>query len=47
MVKNFSKKFGSPENTIFVMGDHDKGSYHMKGIEPVISKKFRIIFRNA
>jgi hypothetical protein len=41
MVKNFQNKFGSPKNTIFVMGDHDKGNYHMKGIEPVISKKFR------
>jgi transposase len=47
MVKNFQNKFGSPKNTIFVMGDHDKGNYHMKGIEPVISKKFRKIFRNA
>jgi hypothetical protein len=47
MVNNFSKKFGSPENTIYISGDHDKGSFHMKGIEPVISKKFRRIFRNA
>jgi hypothetical protein len=47
MVKNFQKKFGSPENTIYISGDHDKGSFHMKGIEPVICKKFRRIFRNA
>jgi|688.fasta_scaffold106123_3 hypothetical protein len=47
MVNNFSMKFGKPGKTIFVMGDHDKGSYHMKGLEPVISKKFRRIFRNA
>ena len=47
MVNNFSKKFGSPENTIFVMGDYDKGNYHMKGLEPVICKKFRKIFKNA
>ena len=47
MVNNFSKKFGSPENTIFVMGDYDKGNYHMKGLEPVICKKFRRIFKNA
>ena len=47
MIKNFSKKFGSPENTIYVMGDYDKGSYHMKGVEPVICKKFRRIFKNA
>jgi hypothetical protein len=47
MVKNFQNKFGSPKNTIFVMGDYDKGSYHMKGLEPVISKKFRRIFKNA
>ena len=47
MVKNFQKKFGSPENTIYISGDYDKGSYHMKGIEPVICKKFRRIFKNA
>lgn len=47
MIQNFSKKFGSPENTIYVMGDYDKGSYHMKGVEPVICKKFRRIFKNA
>ena len=47
MIQNFSKKFGNPENTIYVMGDYDKGSYHMKGVEPVICKKFRRIFKNA
>jgi hypothetical protein len=47
MVKNFSNKFGKPDNTIFVMGDYDKGDYHMKGLEPVICKKFRRIFKNA
>ena len=47
MIQNFSNKFGSPENTIYVMGDYDKGSYHMKGVEPVICKKFRRIFKNA
>jgi len=31
LIKNFEKKFGKPENTIYVMGDYDKGSYHMKG----------------
>ena len=47
MIKNFSNKFGEPDTTIFVMGDYDKGDYHMKGKEPVICKKFRRIFRNA
>ncbi len=47
MVKNFSNKYGKPDKTIFVMGDYDKCSYHMKGKEPVICKKFRRIFRNA
>jgi len=47
MVKNFSNKYGSPDNTIFVMGDYDKGDYNMKGVESVICKKFRRIFRNA
>jgi hypothetical protein len=47
MIKNFSNKFGKSENTIVIMGDYDKGSYHMKGVEPVICKKFRRIFKNA
>ena len=29
------------------MKDYDKGSYNMKGIEPVIYKKFRRIFNYA
>ncbi len=47
MINNFQNKYGNPEETIFVMGDYDKGDYHMKGKEPVICKKFRRIFRNA
>ena len=46
MISNFTKKFGKPQDTIFVMGDYDKNE-HMKGIEPVICKKFRKLFRNA
>ena len=29
------------------MGDYDKGDHNMKGVEPVICKKFRRIFKNA
>ena len=47
MITNFKKKFGGPDKTIFVIGDYDKGSYHMKGVEPVICKKFRKLFKNA
>lgn len=47
MIKNFKNKYGKPEETVFVMGDFDKGNYHMKGKEPVICKKFRRIFRNS
>ena len=47
MIHNFQKKYGKPDDTVFVMGDYDKGDYHMKGKEPVICKKFRRIFRNA
>jgi hypothetical protein len=47
MIKNFKKKFGNPENTICVMGDFDKSNNHMKGIEPVICKRFRKLFRNT
>jgi hypothetical protein len=47
MIQNFKNKYGKPEETIFVMGDYDKGDYHMKGKEPVICKKFRRIFKNS
>ena len=47
MINNFKNKFGTPDKVIIVFGDHDKGSHNMKGIEPVICKKFRRIFKNA
>jgi hypothetical protein len=47
MIKNFRNKFGSADNTVFVIGDYDKGSYNMRGCEPAICKKFRKIFKNA
>jgi hypothetical protein len=47
MIINFKKKFGKPENVICVMGDFDKGNNHMKGLEPVICRRFRKLFRNA
>lgn len=46
MIKNFEKKFGSNKEILIAMGDHDRLG-HMKGLEPVICKKFRRIFRNA
>jgi hypothetical protein len=47
MIKNFTNKFGNPKDTLFIMGDWDKGDYNMKGKEPTICKKFRRIFKNA
>jgi hypothetical protein len=47
MIKNFENKFGQPKDVIFVVGDYDKGDHNMKGVEPVICKKFRRIFKNA
>jgi hypothetical protein len=47
MTKNFANKFGKPQDTLFIMGDWDKGDYNMKGKEPTICKKFRRIFKNA
>ncbi|ATZ80148.1 DNA polymerase domain-containing protein [Bodo saltans virus] len=46
MIQNFIKVFGNPEDTIFIIGDYDKGSYNMRGKEPAICKKFRRIFKN-
>ena len=47
MITNFSNKFGSSKDVIFVMGDYDKCKNNMKGVEPVICRKFRKIFKNA
>ncbi len=47
LVNNFIKKFGPPDKTVFIIGDYDKGNHHMKGLEPVICKKFRDIFKKA
>ncbi len=47
LVNNYKKKFGHPDKTVFIIGDYDKGNHHMKGVEPVICKKFRDIFKKA
>ena len=46
MIKNFTNKFGKPEDCIVVLGDYDKGEYNMKGKEPIINRRIRKIFRN-
>ena len=47
MIKNLTKKFGDPNDVVFIMGDYDKGSSNIGGLEPTICKKFRRIFKNA
>ena len=47
MINNFKNKYGEAKNSIFILGDYDKGHYNMKGLEPAICKKFRRIFKNA
>ncbi len=47
MIDNFKNKFGTPDKVMITFGDHDKGQHNMKGVEPVICKKFRRIFKNA
>ena len=47
LINNFSNKYGKPKDTIFVIGDHDTGSYNMKGIEPIICKRIIRLFKNA
>lgn len=44
MIKNFQKKFGKPNECLIVYGDYDKKE-HMKGKEPIISKRMKKIFR--
>ena len=47
MIRNFRIKFGGPKDVIVFLGDFDKGNHHMAGVEPVICKKFRKLFRKA
>jgi hypothetical protein len=46
MIKNFSNKFGKPDDCIVILGDYDKGEHNMKGKEPIINRRIRKIFRN-
>ena len=46
MIKNFSNKFGKPDECTIILGDYDKGEHNMKGKEPIINKRIRKIFRN-
>jgi hypothetical protein len=46
MIKNFSNKFGKPNECTIILGDYDKGDGHMKGKEPIINRRIRKIFRN-
>jgi hypothetical protein len=46
MIKNFTKKFGGPDEVLFILGDFDKGGHNMSGKEPAICKKIRRIFQN-
>jgi hypothetical protein len=43
MVNNFKAKFGNPDKCVVVMGDYD--GKHIKGKEPVICKRIRILLR--
>jgi hypothetical protein len=45
MLNNFEKAYPNTESTIVIIGDYDKGSNHMKGKEPCITKKLRKILR--
>ena len=35
MIKNFSNKFGKPDDCIMALGDYDKGEHDMKKKEPI------------
>jgi len=43
MIKNFAKKFGEPDKCIVTVGDFDKE--HMKGKEPIICKRIRLLLK--
>jgi hypothetical protein len=45
MINNFEKKFGSPENTIILMGDFSQ-KHQMKFCEPTKGKSIRKLFKD-
>jgi len=47
LLENFRNKYGGPDEAIFVIGDHDNGGHHMRGLEPVMCKRFRRLFLRA
>lgn len=47
MIRNFKEKFGKPKDVLVFLGDFDKSNNHMAGVEPVICKRFRKIFKRG
>lgn len=47
MVKNFKQKMGEPNKTVIIYGDYDNNGIHLKGKEPIVSKKIRKVLREA
>ena len=45
MINNFKNKFGTPEETIIIMGDHDTKGYNMRNKESAICKRIKYLFR--
>ena len=45
MIKNFTKKFGNPNDVLFIMGDYDKGNNNMSCLEPTICKSLEEYLR--
>jgi len=47
MVNNFKKKMGDPKNTVIAYGDYDDNGNHIKGKEPIVSKRLRRVLRKG
>ena len=46
MIKNFSKKIGTSDKIIVIIGNYSMHGYKLKGCESAISKKILRIFQN-
>jgi len=47
MVSELKKKIGGPKELVIIYGDYDDKGQHVKGKEPIVSKKIRRVLREA
>ena len=47
MINSFKEKIGKPNKVVIIYGDYDDKGRHIKGKEPIVSKRLRRVFREV